>query len=384
MRRLWGLLLVGLLGAVACHGTAQAPPENPALSSPGARWLAAYRDEIAQGRRNAITMAIEKVSPAVVSISVTSVERYVNPFYDPFFDFFFGGRQSPYLERPVTSVGSGFLISSDGYIVTNQHVIGESAAQITVSLKGRHYEAKLVGADPVTDLALLKIEPDGPLPYVEFGNSDSLIVGEWVIALGNPFGLFMDQQPTVTVGVVSAVGRNFRPNPQEPRVYRGMIQTDAAINPGNSGGPLVNALGQVVGVNTFIYTGGTSGGFVGLGFAIPSNRVREIVAELKARGYVDRQIYTGIQIQDLTPRLARALGLRSSEGVLVANVEPNSPAEAAGVRPGDVILAINGEPVSSTQFALAAIRDARVGEVLELVIWRQGGTQTVRLRIARR
>jgi serine protease Do len=345
---------------------------------------AILQDEIARVRHNAITLAVEKVSPAVVSISVTAVERYVNPFYDPFFDFFFGRRQSPYLERPVTSVGSGFVISPDGYIVTNQHVIGESATQITVSISGRHYEARLVGADPVTDLALLKIDAEQPLPFVEFGNSDSLIVGEWAIALGNPFGLFVDQQPTVTVGVISAVGRNFRPDPRESRVYRNMIQTDAAINPGNSGGPLVNALGQVIGVNTFIYTGGTSGGFVGLGFAIPSNRVREIVAELREKGYVDRNIYTGIQIQDLTPALARALGLRAAEGVVVAHVERSSPAEEAGVRAGDVILAINGDPVPSAEYALAAIRDARVGDVLELRIWRQGKLLTIRLRAARR
>ncbi|MCZ6704776.1 MAG: trypsin-like peptidase domain-containing protein, partial [Bacteroidetes bacterium] len=203
-------------------------------------------DSIAVGRLNAITRAVEYASPAVVSINVIKTIRTVDPFSDPFYSFFYGRQRSRVRERQIQSMGSGFVISPDGYIVTNDHVAGDATA-ITVALPdGRTYQASLIGSDPTSDLSLVKINTEDPLPYLSFSTSGNPIVGEWSIALGNPFGLFEASDPTVTVGVVSATGRDLQP--QEGRAYRDMIQTDAAINRGNSGGPLLNALGEVIGV----------------------------------------------------------------------------------------------------------------------------------------
>src|SRR5699024_4657383 len=230
-------------------------------------------EDISQSRHTAITRTVKKVTPAVVSITVTEVVQGRRRGFDEFYNRFF----SVPVEREVSSMGSGFIISKDGLVVTNQHVAGKNAKKVVVSLsEGKQYEVKVLGSDELADLSVLKLQADRTFPYVEFGNSDSVIVGEWSLAVGNPFGLFKSAKPSVTVGVVSAMNRDFRPNPNKPRVYMDMIQTDAAINRGNSGGPLVDSEGKVIGVNTFIFTGGTSGGFVGLGFAIPSNRVKKI------------------------------------------------------------------------------------------------------------
>ena len=225
-------------------------------------------------RHNAITKAVAKASPGVVGINVTAIEEYTDPFFrffedDPFFRYFFGDRFK--YRVPVRSLGSGFIISPDGYIVTNDHVVG-NAKEIVVTLStGEKYKARLVGRDPVSDIAVLKIDAKKNLPYLTLGNSDDVIIGEWAIAMGNPFGLFeLGNKPTVTVGVISAVKMNL--HSVEGRVYRDMIQTDAAINSGNSGGPLLNALGEVIGINTVIYT--PNQGNVGVGFAIPINRAK--------------------------------------------------------------------------------------------------------------
>jgi serine protease Do len=225
----------------------------------------------------------------------------------------------------------------------------------------------------------LKIDGND-LPFLHLGNSDDVIIGEWVIALGNPFGLFeVADKPTVTVGVVSAVGLNLR---VENRSYRGMIQTDAAINSGNSGGPLINSLGEVIGLNSVIYT--PNQGNVGVGFAIPINRVKKIVAELKKSGKVERNFWTGLEIQNIDERVARYFRLKKSEGVIITDVKRNSPADRAGFHIGDIIVTINSERMSSEESVVSIVNDARVGDVLKVKILRDNDEMTLNLRLEKR
>lgn len=329
-----------------------------------------------ESRKNTITEAVENVSNAVVGINITSHRTYRarSPFAnDPFFRFFYPGRL---YNQEVKSSGSGFIISSDGYVATNQHVI-ENADKIVVTMTdGKKYDAKLVGEDFVTDLALLKIEPEIPLNFIKEGDSNDLLIGEWVIALGNPFGLFeINDKPTVTVGVVSAIDRDFGVQNND-RVYQDMIQTDAAINKGNSGGPLVNSKGEVIGINTFIYTGGSSDGSVGIGFAIPYAKALRIFEELISNGKIDRTFYTGISIKNLDRLTAKLLG--TDKGVIVNGIETNSPAEKAGIIVGDVIQKINGKPIFSDSDIFREIKagDVRAGDKLKFQIWRDGKTST--------
>ena len=334
-------------------------------------------DNIYNSRRNAITRTVASVSPAVVGINVTEVRQYRqwSPWgNDPFFRQFFGDQV--YTQK-VQGLGSGFIISSDGYILTNDHVAG-NAKEITVTLtNGTKYNAKLIGTDQVSDITLLKID-EKDLPYIRLGNSEDVITGEWVIALGNPFGLFdISDKPTVTVGVVSATGMNLRS--QEGRVYKGMIQTDAAINSGNSGGPLVNSVAEVIGVNSVIYT--PNQGSIGLGFAIPINRVKTIVAELKRSGKIDREWYTGLEIQPVDIRVAKYFGLDKAEGVIVSDVKPGSPGDRAGFRVGDIILEANREKVPDEAALSSIVNDLRVGDVVKMVVMRDRKTMDLRLKL---
>lgn len=324
---------------------------------------------IDDSRQDAITRAVKKVSPAVVSISVTEVVKEQQQEYNPFYNFFFPSEQL----RKFKSLASGFIISSDGLIVTNQHVVGNNPSKVIVSLSDGHsYNAKIIGQDNYADIALLKINADKKLDYVTFGNSDKAIVGEWCIAMGNPFGLFDDGKPSVTVGVVSAVKRDFKPDPNQPRAYLDMIQTDAAINEGNSGGPLVNSLGQVIGINTFIYTGGTSGGFVGLGFAIPSNTVVKIVSQLRHSGKVSLDFDPGFQVRPITMDMAYKYNLPVIQGVYVYSVNKGGPAYQAGILPGDVLFSIDGQQIFSYTHYQAILREYHRGDTLKLVIARNG------------
>ncbi len=332
-------------------------------------------EDISSHRQNAITQAVQKVTPAVVSVNVTKINRYVqrNPFFDdPFFRQFFPELfNDRIIEQPVESIGSGFFISKDGYVVTNEHVVGDATEIVVAMADGKEYPAKLVDRDRVSDIALLKVE--GDFPCVKFGDSDELLIGEWAIALGNPFGLFVKNQPTVTVGVISAVNRDF--SPLEGRIYEDMIQTDAAINPGNSGGPLCNADGEVIGMNTFILTGDPqSHGSVGVGFAIPSNRIQQVVEKLKRRRGKDTNVWIGMYVSNLNPYIARSLGYPSTRGVYVRRIDRHSPAEKAGVQLGDIIVEINGEAVNNYSDAQAIILslDLRVGDKMRLKIWREG------------
>lgn len=335
-------------------------------------------------RRTAITNAVEEAGQAVVSITVTELQRGYKREFDAFFFRYF---DVP-IQREVQSVGSGFIISEDGLVVTNEHVASKNSKTIMVALSdGNQYEAELIGSDELADLTLLHIKSDerSTFPHVTFADSDEIMVGEWTIAMGNPFGLFADGQPSVTVGVVSAKERDFRPDPQDPRVYVEMIQTDAAINRGNSGGPLVNSNGEVMGVNTFIFTGGTSGGFVGLGFAIPSNRVQKIVSQLKESGAVSLDYDPGMKFTPVTrnlimkyPNIPRVLGL------FVTEVNKSGPAYECGIMPGDVIVEIGDERVTSEMHAWALMREYSEGQDMELHLIRDGKTYKTKMALRKR
>ncbi len=273
-------------------------------------------------------------------------------------------------------MGSGFIIDKKGHILTNEHVV-ENATQIVISLPdGRQFAGKLQGSDPATDLAVLKIEAKD-LPVTHLGDSDDIIIGEWAIAIGNPFGfLISDSKPTVTVGVISAVNRDFEP--RGGHVYRGMIQTDAAINPGNSGGPLVNAVGEVIGINTFIFT--ESGGSLGIGFAIPINTAKRVIKELLQYGRV-RQIWTGLRVQRVDRLIAQSLGLHRAEGVIISQIDQGSPGEKAGLEVGDVITEVNDHPIRGEKEIREVFYTAQAGDEFKLKVWRKGKTFEKRLRV---
>ncbi|WP_412061663.1 S1C family serine protease [Rubrivirga sp. IMCC45206] len=375
--------LVVLVALVGCQQPAHSQQTDGPLGvdapiAEGAGALERIEGEIQSSRRTAITRAVEAASPAVVSVNIIEVQNVVqraNPLEELFY-----GRRIPdrVYQREVQGLGSGFVISEDGYIVTNDHVAG-NATRITIAFPdGSQMPARLVGSDPETDIALLKVDPPEPLPYLAFEESGDAIVGEWAIALGNPFGLFEAAEPTVTVGVVSAVGRDFPA--QQGRTFRDMIQTDAAINSGNSGGPLVDALGRVIGMNTFIFS--RSGGSVGLGFSVPAWRVRQVVEELRTSGAVDRSFYTGLNIRPVTARLAQQLGLTNARGLVVTSVDTASPAERAGLLPRDVIVSFDGEAVTTNEEVRDRFIDRRAGDTIRLGVVRGGRAVEVDLALA--
>ncbi|MCU0643149.1 MAG: trypsin-like peptidase domain-containing protein [bacterium] len=336
--------------------------------------------ELMNSRRTVITEAASKVGPAVVGINVIQIKEYRSPLFDdPFFRYFFPERG----EQVVKGLGSGFIISSDGYIVTNEHVVHQ-AAQIVVTLpNGKKYEAESVASDYISDIALLKINANEPLPFVILGNSADLIIGEWAIAIGNPFGLFDMGQPSVSQGIISATDRDFGKQ-DDRRVYKDMIQTDSAINSGNSGGPLVNSLGEVIGINTFIFSGSDHAGTsIGLGFAIPINQAKKIIQELREHGGVNRKFKTGLEVENLTYSLARYLGLKNIEGVIISNIESSSPAERAELKVGDVVLEINDFKIQNTRDIWNVIEnmDARGGDILTLKIYRKNRYLRASLRL---
>ena len=340
--------------------------------------IAAQQENINESRQTAITHAIKKVSNSVVGINVTQLKKQqVNPFFDPFWGGFF-----PYTRTfKVDNMGSGVLVSPDGYIITNTHVV-VNAMEIIVTLQGgKSYEAQLVGVDNLTDIALVKIDDDN-LPFAELGDSDKLIVGEWAVALGNPLGLFnVSHQPTATAGIISGVEMDFGLK-ESGHVYQDMIQTDAAINPGNSGGPLVNALGEVIGINTFIMTGSNySSGSIGIGFAIPINRVKDVADDLKKYGKVERSYTTGVHVQSIDPVMQRYLRLPTSEGVIITDVEKRSSGEKAGLKVGDVILEVDGIKINSAKDISRVIDEGlhKVGDIVTLKILRDNNSVELQL-----
>ncbi|HRN27345.1 MAG: trypsin-like peptidase domain-containing protein [Ignavibacteriaceae bacterium] len=342
-----------------------------------------FNDDITNSRENIITNTVKKVSPAIVGINVIEIRQYQNPFGsffdDPFFRQFFGNRGNS--SQKVQGLGSGYIISPDGYIVTNDHVAG-NATEITITMTdGSHHEAKIVGSDPVSDICLLKIDGNN-LPYVELGDSKDIIIGEWVIALGNPFGLFeLNDKPTVTVGVISATGMNLEPINE--RYYLNMIQTDAAINGGNSGGALVNSIGQIIGMNTLIYTAGGVQGNIGLGFAIPIDKVKKIVTELKANGKIDRDFQIGMSIQPIDAGIVKYYDLKNTKGVIVTKVLPNTPAENAGLKSGDIITEIDGYKISNEQTIFGVFQEFRVGQEIKVKIIRDNKELTKNMILER-
>jgi serine protease Do len=320
---------------------------------------------------------VKAATPAVVNISTSrTIKRgeEANPMDDPFFRHFFGeefGRrfQMP-RERRESSLGSGVIVSADGYIVTNNHVVAK-ADEIKVLLSDkREFKGKVVGNDPKSDIAVIKINAKS-LPVVPWADSDKLEVGEYVLAIGNPFGL----NQTVTLGIVSAVGRANVGIAD----YEDFIQTDAAINPGNSGGALVNVRGELVGINTAIFS--RSGGYMGVGFAVPANMVRTVMDSLIKGGKVVRG-WLGVGIQDVTPQLAKQFGLSDSKGALVNKVMPNSPAAAAGIQKGDVITAFNGKQVDSTSVLRNTVAQTPVGKTVKVQLLRDKKSQSVDVKIA--
>jgi len=323
----------------------------------------------------------EKVSPAVVNIRTVKTIKGGGPVFrhfqrdpqmpeEPFKDFFerfFGEDMQREFKQP--SLGSGFIIDPAGFVVTNNHVI-EDADQIKVKLDDQtEYDAEVVGRDANTDLALLKVKVDHDLPALEMGDSDKLRIGQWVVAIGSPFGL----ERTVTAGIVSAKGRVIGSGP-----YDDFIQTDASINPGNSGGPLLNMRGEVIGINTAIVASGQ-----GIGFAIPVNLAKGIIEQLKSQGEVVRG-WLGVAIQDVNKEMADYYGLEGQGGVLVADVFKGDPADVAGIKPKDVIVAVNGKKIESSRQLTGMIAEIPVGDVASVKVIRDGQPQTIKVKIARR
>jgi serine protease Do len=319
----------------------------------------------------------QQVSPAVVNISTVKrvkgggrvFDYFMGPRerknpMDEFFERFFG--DAPQREYKQKSLGSGFILDAEGYILTNNHVV-EDAEEIKVILKDhQELEAKVIGRDAKTDLALIKIKSWKGLQLIKLGNSDELRVGDWVVAIGNPFGL----ENTVTAGIVSAKGRVIGAGP-----YDNFIQTDASINPGNSGGPLINLKGEVVGINTAIFAGGQ-----GIGFAIPINTAKELISQLKEKGKVTRG-WLGVMIQKVTPELAKAFDLKDESGALVGDVTSGSPAEKAGIKPGDIIIEFNGKAIKEMSELPRLVAAVPLGKVVEVKVLRNGGPQVFKVQI---
>lgn len=376
-----GVLVVGGLGAFAMTQPAQHPQHPP--SKPSAPLAVAPHPAtprlIENGAPFSFADLVERVSPAVVTITVEEQVKAPVGFDpdqipEPFRDFFgqFGqGRQFSAPKKAI-AMGSGFVIDKSGFIVTNNHVV-ENGKKITVKFPdGREFTAKLIGTDAATDVALLKVKSDKPLPTVEFGDDRQVRVGDWVVAVGNPFGL----SNTVTAGIVSSIGRDVGNGP-----YTDFIQIDAPINRGNSGGPTFDIRGKVIGMNTMIFS--PSGGSVGIGFAIPASTIHDVVAQLKAHGRVARG-YLGVEIQNVTPEIAASLGNKTMKGAIVASVTPNSPASQAGFVAGDIVVAVNGKAVEDNRDLTRRVAALPAGANASFTVVRSGDTKTLTAKIGAR
>jgi len=355
------------------------------FTSPGSDIKMANAVSVTDSSKAPLSFAdiVDRLKPAVVNISTTKTIRaggsaFRSPFGDQapfnryfggddFFEKFFG--DIPQREFKQKSLGSGFIISHDGYIFTNNHVV-EQSDKIQVKLSdGREYDAKIIGKDAKTDIALIKIKPSESLPVVDIGDSEKLRVGDWVLAIGNPFGL----EQTVTAGIVSAKGRVIGAGP-----YDNFIQTDASINPGNSGGPLFNMEGKVIGINTAIVAQGQ-----GIGFAIPISIAKNMLPDLKAKGKVTRG-WMGISVQDITEDMAKSFRLNTRNGAIVAEVFPGDPADKAGLKTGDIITEINGKKIKDTHELLILIASFHVGERVRVKVLRDGSEKTFNVVVAER
>jgi serine protease Do len=356
------LLALGAACGESSHGTAALAVTTASAATPAV----VAESSLSAQRRTAITEAVARVAPAVVTVQTEIVDRSSDPF-----DALNGTS-----ERVLPGLGSGFIVRADGVIVTNAHVVA-GANTISVALRdGTTYPARLLGKDETNDLAVLKIEAKG-LPLAPLGQSDDLIIGEWVIAIGNPYGFLLgNSEPSVTVGVISGTGRNLVARSQGSAMYVDMIQTDASINPGNSGGPLVNALGDIVGMNSSIFS--PSGGSIGLGFAIPVNRVKHVTEDLLAHGTV-RRPWIGLKPEIPQGQIQRET-LRA--GLVVGAVVPGSPADRAGIRRGDVLTRSRSRVIRNSFDWEAELLDLRVGDQVPLVLKRAGRDVPVSVTIA--
>jgi Do/DeqQ family serine protease len=374
------LLATGLLFGLVLSGRVADRDEVVALpgeeqASPGAPRQVATAPATAGPDFTSVAAQTVRAVTNISSIQV--VRRPQSPFSnDPFFQYFFGGDPGDmfgYGNRYESSLGSGVLVSADGYVVTNNHVVGQGNAEVTVSIGDRReLRAKIVGIDTWTDLALLKVD-GASLPIIPWGDSSKLKVAEWVMAIGNPFSL----NQTVTLGVVSALGRAG----VGIATYEDFIQTDAAINPGNSGGALVNGRGELIGINTAIYS--QSGGYMGIGFAVPSNLVRRVVDDLKQYGDVRRGSLGYVEVSPVTTRLAEELRAPDTDGVVITQMSRGSGAYEAGLRPGDIIKKINGQEVVNTSQFVRLIADSAIGSTVRIEFLREGRLETVRVTVER-
>ena len=360
-----GAVALGLAVLAACSDARQTSAAQVTRTADQAR------ASVPASRRTAITEAVARVAPAVVTVQTEVVQRVAA---DPF-ESLFGGRSGT---QTQAGLGTGFIVRADGVIVTNAHVIA-GASRISVMLRdGTMHPATAVGTDETNDLAVIKVDNASDLPVAPLGDSDNLLVGEWAIAIGNPYGFMLgNSEPSVTAGVISGVGRNLVARGEGPSAYFDMVQTDASINPGNSGGPLVSATGEVIGVNSSIYST-SGGGSIGLGFAIPINRARRVADDLLAHGRV-RRPWIGVRLEE--PRTANTREL-IARGATVAAVTPGSPAERAGLRRGDVITRVRSRTVRNRFDWDAALLDLRVGEQVPLVVRRGGSEVNVSVTIA--
>jgi Do/DeqQ family serine protease len=370
-----GLVVTGRMRTAADSRAAEPPPASaPAGGQRGAGLPGSAASVAVSGGGPDFTRVAGQAVKGVANISSLQIVRSRNsPFAnDPFFRYFFGDdEQFGSRDRRSLSLGSGVIISADGYVITNSHVVGENVREITIALPDkREIKGKVVGSDPTTDIALLKIPVTG-LQVVPWGDSAQLKVGEWVLAIGSPFQL----SQTVTAGIVSAIGRANMGFAD----YEDFIQTDAAINPGNSGGALINSRGELVGINTGIYS--ESGGYQGIGFAVPSRLAQRIVADLMKYGEVQRGSIGYIGIEKLTPQLAEEFGVDNTNGALVSRMSRASEAYDAGIRPGDVITSFNGQEISDPSQFLRLISDAKIGTTVVVKALRNGRTMEFKLAI---
>jgi serine protease Do len=360
-----GFLIAGLLGLLSCRDPRPRPLSVTTAGAQTPKPVTQLQNAVDASRRTALVSAADRVSPAVVSINVTS-RQLVNQTSP--WDFFFVPEQA----RVVQGYGTGFILRSDGIVVTNQHVVANAEKVVVTLPDGSDLSATVLGEDPLTDIAVLRLKRD-KLPTVTLGHSTDLMIGEWVVALGNPYAYLLgNSEPTVTVGVVSATGRNILPGGDQTGLYLDMIQTDAAINPGNSGGPLTNALGEVVGVNSSIFS--STGGSVGLGFAIPIERAVRVADEIIRSGTV-RRAWVGLEVEGVNAMRE----WKSQGGVVLATVAPGGPAARAELRPSDVLVEANGRRLRNYLDWEAVKLDLHVGDTVGVLV--RTGNSTVRRRI---
>jgi Do/DeqQ family serine protease len=359
--------------------TARMPTAQESDAAPGPDAAAALRQSarvpVAGGMPD-LTAAAAQAIASVPNISSTQIVRERSPFYnDPMYRFFNPGQDDfGYRDRQEQSLGSGVVVSADGYVLTNSHVVGNARAEVSVLMPDkRELRARIVGVDEDTDIAVLKVDATN-LPTLPWGDSSKLKVAEWVLAVGNPFGVLGQ---TVTLGIVSATGRTVG-----IADYEDFIQTDAAINRGNSGGALINARGELIGINTAIFS--ETGGYQGIGFAVPSNLVRRVMDDLIKNGVVRRATIPGIQLSAVTTRYAEELGAPNTKGALVLRVVQRSDAYAAGIRPGDIVVRFNGTVLEDAGQFMRMLSDAPIGSAVSLGIFRNGTTITVKVPVVQR